>query len=187
MTKQDALIFLSYAREDESVARKIYKILNGAGLNIWFDKVSMLPGQKWKSEIRKAIRKSDYFIALLSTKSVSKRGFVQSELKVALELLDEFPEPDIFIIPTRIEECDPQNEKIIELNWVDLFPIFEDGIIKMLRFFKSQAFVMQDVGLSEKLENAIYNHYERRIELLEHDLEEKDKFIQKLMNSFSSD
>ena len=78
-------------------------------------------------------------------------------MKVALELLNEFPEPDIFIIPARIEECDPRNEGIKKLNWVDLFPIFEDGIIKMLRLFKSQAFVMQDVGLSEKLENVIGN------------------------------
>ena len=37
-------IFISYARKDETFARKINKQFRGLGLNIWLDKESNLPG-----------------------------------------------------------------------------------------------------------------------------------------------
>jgi hypothetical protein len=38
------------------------------------------------------------FLALLSQNSVTKRGYVQKELSEALDILDEFPSSEIFII-----------------------------------------------------------------------------------------
>jgi len=136
MQNQDDIIFLSYAREDQDVAEKINKDLSSAGLHVWFDKESLLPGQKWKVEIKRAIRECMYFIALLSSKSVSKKGYVQKELVEALDTLDEFPELQIFIIPVRVEDCKPSHDKLQELHWVDLFPSYADGIQKLLSVFK---------------------------------------------------
>ena len=105
MTVDNDLVFLSYAREDEACASQLYSELAEAGVNVWFDREALAPGASWKSEIRKAIRRSRYFIALMSSKSVSKKGFVQSELREALEVLDEYPENETYLIPARLDCC----------------------------------------------------------------------------------
>ncbi len=78
-------MFISYAREDLETARKIYDDLKEAGLDPWMDKSDIVPGQNWKFAISQAIRESEYFIALLSSESVSKRGYVQKEFGHALD------------------------------------------------------------------------------------------------------
>jgi len=128
-----AKVFLSYAREDEEPARRLYADLCQKGVDVWFDKVSLLPGQKWRQVIHQAIGESRYFVALLSSNSVTKRGFVQKELKVALNQLDEFPDPDIFIIPVRLDNCVPSHERLRDLHCVDLFPSWEEGFGRILR------------------------------------------------------
>jgi len=41
-------IFLSYARIDSDIAKQIYSDLRRYNVNVWFDKESLFPGQKWK-------------------------------------------------------------------------------------------------------------------------------------------
>jgi hypothetical protein len=125
-------VFISYAREDHEIAEKIFDDLLNAGLSPWIDKKQLLPGQNWRTTIITSIKESTYFIALLSTNSVSKKGFVQKELKIALDLLDEFPPEDIFVIPVRVDDCQPLHEKIQYLHWADLFPNYEEGINQIL-------------------------------------------------------
>src|SRR5215470_4878226 len=101
MSGSNDLVFLSYAREDSEAASKLFSELNEAGLNVWFDQESLPPGTRWKTAIRNSIRQCRYFIALLSTRSVSKKGFVQSELRQAIDVLEEFPENETYLIPAR--------------------------------------------------------------------------------------
>src|SRR3954468_19954620 len=96
-------IFLSYAREDIESARSLYGDLMSAGFAVWIDKVYVGPGYDWKVEIEKAIRISKVFITCLSSRSVNKRGFVQAELQRALEMLDQMPEGDVYLIPVRLD------------------------------------------------------------------------------------
>ena len=125
-------IFISYAREDEKAAKKIYDDLKAAGHKPWIDTKDLKPGERWKSSIKKAIVGSKYFLALISSHSIDKRGFVQSELKIALEILDEFPEDAIFIIPVRLDDCQLQNAKLKELHIIDLFPLYNRGLTRLL-------------------------------------------------------
>lgn len=129
-------VFLSYAREDGEIAKKIFEDLDQKGIDVWFNVKHLRPGQRWKTEIVKAIRSSDYFLALLSRKSVSKRGFVQKELKEALEVVDELPESQIFVIPVRLDDCSPSHERLADLQWVDLFQSYQDGLERILVLFQ---------------------------------------------------
>jgi len=131
MAETAVKVFISYAREDCSIAKRLYYELQHAGAKPWLDTEDLLPSQPWKIEVKRAIEECTYFLALLSSHSVSKRGFVQSELKQALEILDEFPESDVFIIPVRVDECSPSHRRLRALHWVDLFPSFEDGLRKI--------------------------------------------------------
>ena len=126
------LAFISYAHEDEMAARKLYSDLKKSGANPWRDKECLLPGQKWEIAIKQAIKKSDFFIAVLSSNSVEKIGYVQKEITQALDILDEFPESRVFIIPIRLDECNPSHEKLKGLHWADMFPIWDNGLVKIL-------------------------------------------------------
>ncbi|MCP4349453.1 MAG: toll/interleukin-1 receptor domain-containing protein [Desulfobacterales bacterium] len=125
-------VFISYAREDIETARKLCDDLSDAGTAPWLNYNELIPGQNWKTEITKAIKGCRHFIALLSTNSVEKRGFVQTELKKALEVLSEIPGKDIFIIPARIDDCGIPDE-LADLHCADLFPSYEMGFETILK------------------------------------------------------
>jgi len=118
-----ARIFISYAREDERAVKQLYHKLIGAGFIPWMDKVDLLPGEQWWPAIEKALREADFLIICLSNTSVQKRGFVRREFRAALDLWQEKRDSDIYIIPVRLENCDPPDE-LDRFQWLDLF---EDG------------------------------------------------------------
>ncbi len=125
-------VFISYAKEDRQIARKLYGELKGSGARPWLDEKNLCPGQHWEIEIEEQINKSDYFIALLSSKSVSKRGYVQREIRLALEVLGKLPEKEIYIIPARVNECQPSHKILNRFQIVDLFPNWDKGVKKIL-------------------------------------------------------
>ena len=47
-------VFISYAREDQSLALRLYNDLKQEGAVPWIDKEKILPGQVWRNEIKKA-------------------------------------------------------------------------------------------------------------------------------------
>ncbi|WP_286817814.1 AAA-like domain-containing protein [Desulfobacter sp. UBA2225] len=133
-SKKAPKVFISYARENQIQAERLYGDLKKAGAEPWLDSKNLLPGEKWKAAIGHALRDSDYVIVLLSTHSVSKRGYVQAEMKRALDILDEFPSDDIFVIPVRLDDCRVTEEKLLALNIEDLFHDWRSGLA---RIFKS--------------------------------------------------
>jgi TIR domain len=122
-------VFLSYARNDLKHAERLYEDLSkDPGVHIWFDKRDLLPGIKWRPAIRKAIRESSSFVALFSKQGTSTRGFRNTELSQALEIVKEFPDDQIFLIPTKLEECEVPNDEVGEFNFAMLFPDWDHGV-----------------------------------------------------------
>lgn len=113
-----AKIFISYASEDKEIVEQIYNSLANEGITIWMDKKNLVPGQNWRIEIEKAISFSDIFLACLSNNSVDKQGYVQKELKTALDFADQKPEGAIFIIPIRLDECEVPY-RLKEIQWIN--------------------------------------------------------------------
>lgn len=132
-----SVVFISYAKQDLAIAEKLYNELKLPGVDAWLDTKKLLPGQQWKSEINKAIRNCSCFIALISKHSISKRGYVQSELRTALDVLDQCPPDEIFVIPVRIDESTPPHERILELHWVNLYLSWDKGIEKIIQSIES--------------------------------------------------
>ncbi len=56
-------VFISYATEDHETAAGLYHDLKRAGIDAWFDREDLLPGQNWKLEIRRAIKGCSHFRA----------------------------------------------------------------------------------------------------------------------------
>lgn len=131
-------VFLSYAHEDFVHAEKLYEVLTAIpSVELWFDKESLLPGQKWEIEIRKAIGDSRFFLLLLSSHSTSKIGFYQKEIRRALEVFEGYPDGEIFLIPVRLDDCKLHMEQLTSIHYVDLFPDWDMGIAKILRVLNS--------------------------------------------------
>ena len=105
-------------------------------MDAWLDAESLVPGQKWQVEIPKAIRESDVVIVCLSERSVNKEGYIQKEIKFALDIADEKPEGTIFIIPARLEEC-KSSDRLSLYQWVDLFE--DNGYQRLMRALRIRA------------------------------------------------
>jgi formylglycine-generating enzyme required for sulfatase activity len=90
--------------------------------------------QDFDLEIYKAARDSDSIIICLSKVSVTKEGYVNKEIRRALEAADEKPEGAIYIIPLRLDDCSPSFERLKKLHWADYFtPNAHEKLLKALR------------------------------------------------------
>ncbi len=126
--KSKAKIFLSYARTDQDKVKILYQKLSKEGFNPWMD-IDILPGENWRNAIKKAIKRSDFFLACLSANSVNRRGYIQKEIRDALEIWKEKLDNDIYLIPVRLEDCEVP-ESLSDFQWVNLF---EDGSWEKLK------------------------------------------------------
>jgi len=118
--KPPAKIFISYAREDLAQVEILYNSLKVAGFEPWLDVKDILPGQNWKQALSETITKSDYFLACLSEKALDKRGFVHTELNMALDMLSKLPASKTYIIPARLSAVQLP-EELFGFQWVDIF------------------------------------------------------------------
>ncbi len=99
----------------------------------WLDEENLLPGQDWDLEITKATRDADAIIICLSSVSVKKEGYVNKEIRHALDIAQEKPEGAIYVIPLRLDDCKPSFEQLKKLQWADYFtPNAHERLLKSL-------------------------------------------------------
>ena len=134
--KRTLKVFLCHASGDKPQVRNLYKRLSTEGVDAWLDQEKLLPGQDWRVEIPRAVQEADVVVVCLSNKSITKEGYIQKEIKFALDSADEKPDGTIFLIPARLEDC-PVPEKLSRWQWVDLFE--DNGYLKLLSSLKLRA------------------------------------------------
>jgi hypothetical protein len=101
------------------------------GVLPWLDVENLVPGDDWKQSIREAMERSRLILLLLSTNSVNKDGFIQKEVRDAVELLERKPPGERFLIPVRLEYCSPRFQQLKNLHWVDLFEDWDKGVARI--------------------------------------------------------
>lgn len=99
------LAFLCHCKEDERVVEEVGEKLLQDGFLTWFDKKDLLPGDDWEVKIEAAIDDSDYVLVFLSPRSCSKDGFVQKEIRLAMERRERKPDGARYIVPLLVEPC----------------------------------------------------------------------------------
>lgn len=117
--KRPLKVFLCHAHADRDAVRDLYTRLTADGVDAWFDKEKLLPGQEWEFEIRKVVRETDLVIVCLS-KQFNQAGFRQKEVRLALDVAMEKPDGEVFIVPLKLEECEII-ESLKKWHWVDFF------------------------------------------------------------------
>ncbi len=135
-------VFLCHSSGDKSTVRNLHQRLKVEGIDPWLDEEKLLPGQDWHLEIRKAVRTSHAVLVCLSQTSINKIGFVNKEIKYALDVADEQPEGAIFIIPVKLEECIIP-DRLRAWQWVNYFE--PNGYERLMRALQARA---QALGIS---------------------------------------
>lgn len=116
-------VFLCHASQDKPIVRDLYQRLSAEGwVAPWLDEENIIAGQEWEYAIEKAVESADVVIVLLSNVSVNKEGYIQKEIRYALDIALEKPEGTIFIIPLRLDDC-VVPRKIKHWQYVDYFPV----------------------------------------------------------------
>ncbi len=83
MPKPVRKVYLTYASEDSSAARKVSDALESAGYDVWDSDRSLLPGEAWAAKVQKALDTSDAMVVLVSPYT-SKSRYLQNEIGYAL-------------------------------------------------------------------------------------------------------
>jgi formylglycine-generating enzyme required for sulfatase activity len=140
-------VFLCHSSHDKPAVRALYQRLRAeAWIQPWFDEEELYPGQDWNLEIEKAIEATDAIIVCLSKNSITQEGYVQREIRIALDYADYKPEGTLFIIPIRLEECAPP-KRLARWQYADYFEgQRERGLERLLVSLRRRA---KSLGLDE--------------------------------------
>ena len=125
-------VFIAYVAEESEHAVKLARALQCEGMHVWIDKFKLRPGQDWRKAIERAIERADFFIPCFSKTAVRKRGQFPYEIRFALRCADRMPLDDNFIAPVRLEECEVPRAIQSRIQYVDLFPEWERGVMRLV-------------------------------------------------------
>lgn len=134
-------VFISYVREDEKLVDRLVAHLQFNGVEVWVDTHDLIPGERWKSAIRRAIRQGAFFIACFSANhALRKRTYMNEELALAVEEFRLRRQDHAWFIPVRLTRCElpdiaigPGGETLAELHALDLFVDWAEGCDRLLR------------------------------------------------------
>ncbi len=132
-------VFLAYVTEDAAAAERLYAALEDGGFHPWMDRKKLLPGQNWPRSIEEAIEVSDFFVACFSSRSVTKKGGFQAEIRYALDCARRVPLDDMFLMPVRLDECRVPSRIRREWQYIDLFPDWNRGIRRLIAALRRRA------------------------------------------------
>jgi TIR domain len=135
-------IFLSYAHADGDGVGRIYQQLKDRGYKPWADREDILGGGEWEPAIRTGIREADLFLLCMARHSLLRRGVLQKEIRIALDVAEEKLDTDIFLIPVWIQVGVPlpkeeMPDRLSRLQWINLPEA--DGWRKLIRSIEHQS------------------------------------------------
>lgn len=140
MTSRPLRVFLCHSSADKPAVRELYQKLRAEPwLEPWLDEEELFPGMDWNLEIEKAVESADAIIVCLSKGSITKEGYVQRELRIVLDFADYKPEGTLYLMPVRLEDCEPPR-RLRPWQYADYFEgSRERGLQRLLISLKRRA------------------------------------------------
>jgi hypothetical protein len=81
---------------------------------------------------------SKFIVLLLSSRSIDKTGFVQKEIRTAIEFWGYQPPGKIFLIPVRLDDCHARHRDLATIQYVDAFPNLDEALSRIRHSIQSQ-------------------------------------------------
>jgi hypothetical protein len=100
-------VFLSYASDDAEAAEKLKTGLEGAGVEVFFDREQLEPGNDWEAKLRRNVHQCSLFLPIISRQTLtSERRFFRVEWNLALEEAQKasFSDDEAFLLPVVIDD-----------------------------------------------------------------------------------
>ncbi len=120
-------VFLSYASEDREAAERIKNVLEEAGVDVFFDREQLEPGDDWETKLRRSIRQCSVFLAVLSQQTLTpRRRFFRVEWDLAFKEARKasFSDDAAFLIPVCIDDTNQDDPNLPEMmrksQWASL-------------------------------------------------------------------
>lgn len=76
-------VFISYASKDEPLANVLVKSLEESGLEAWFKKREILPGDNWAEKVAAGLKESQAMVVLVTPEALESDA-VRSSISYAL-------------------------------------------------------------------------------------------------------
>ena len=83
MAQKAGTVFLSYARSDRDLVKKIRHELSEAGWKVWDSEHNILPGANWTAELKAALDSASALVVFISPDAMASRS-VSHEIEYAL-------------------------------------------------------------------------------------------------------
>lgn len=183
------VVFLAHASEDKKFVKSLYSRLKSEGFDPWMDEENIMPGEKWEDKIREAIKKSRIFLACISKNSISKDGYVQKELRMALSELEQKPPGYIYFIPGIIDDSEIPDISVNTVSIKEYQAVRinnETGLDRLIAQLKSQILVIENLDKETKITAKIIEEISKgniseALEKMEYLLKDTDYFNSYLM------
>jgi hypothetical protein len=98
-------VFLCHANDDAARVGELAADLRARRIDAWLDVERLQVGRNWREVIFEAIERTDFFAICLSPRSVGKTGFIQAEIRVAVQEYQRRPPGSVFLLPLLLEKC----------------------------------------------------------------------------------
>jgi TIR domain/SIR2-like domain len=100
-------VFLSYASGDSEAVEKLKTALEAAGVDVFFDREQLQPGNDWEAKLRRNIHQCSLFLPIISRQTLTPdRRFFRVEWNLALEEAQKasFSDEEAFLLPVVIDD-----------------------------------------------------------------------------------
>ncbi|MBN2285188.1 MAG: TIR domain-containing protein [Tissierellales bacterium] len=132
-------VFISYVRENQKIIERLVSSLEKHGIDTWFDKEQIKPGDRWKSSIKEGISKGDFYLACFSSEYQERaQTYMNEELNIAVDELRRKPKNRKWFIPVLLNDCEIPDwnigagETFKSIHWVELYKDWDAGILQLV-------------------------------------------------------
>lgn len=120
-------VFLCHAKEDGEKIERLFHYLEARRVDPWYDKKKLKVGDVWREEIFQAIEETDFFAVCLSSTAVRKKGFIQNEIRTAIQEYQRRPFGSKYLLPLKLDRCEVPRIRLdsqmlmSDLQWLEVF------------------------------------------------------------------
>ena len=114
-TPGDGAVFLSYSRHDSAAVERLAGALQAAGVEVWFDRNELKPGDAWAQSILQGIQNCALFIPVVSANTQREdrnRAYFWREWNIADDLALGMAPGERFIVPVVVDDTDPYRAQV---------------------------------------------------------------------------
>ncbi len=122
MPSSTPAVFLSYASQDATAARRIAAALRDAGIEVWFDEAELAGGDAWDRKIKQQIRECALFLPIISANTQARtEGYFRLEWRLAEQRTFLMAKGRPFLLPIVVDDTPDVGahvpDSFLEVQW----------------------------------------------------------------------